>query len=340
MANEQGGNNSIEAQRDAVGSIPTSEDFFIERLEAILNEDNERNAEKSQPEEEPGEEVTENPKTPINIVAEPVKPEPPKDPIDTFKKIVKEYEEINLDQAEHKRIADELKLKYPIREINALCAELEPRKGKYDDAIIVLCGGTVPAAEDKSKTFFTARMRMYAGVISYYDALEQGKSPLLIATGGAQDEHGATEADVMKSEFLKYGIPKDRIVAEGQSFDTSTEAGYCARILETLGFLEKGQVELITNSFHIGRSMDTFTKHYTGKIAPVKAEEVLVSKGDRFRLPRDRDNHPYGTFADRFLKSPTNLEWAVRDYALRVIAKVPGGQEFLVKLAHSIRMEK
>ena len=227
-----------------------------------------------------------------------------------------------------------------------LCSRIEHLKGVYDEAIVILGRGISSGYEGTGKTPWIGRLREIAGVITFYDSIRDGKSPVIIITGGLEDnnlEGPTTEASIMKEELLKYEIPEDTIIMDEEAYETSTNAENVSKILDTLGFLEKGKVKLITNKFHLKRSDLLFKKYFSGEIEPTSAEKVIIEfdeEEEKYKLPGDKIKKPYREFSKRFLNSFLNAKLTVTDYGLKQVTKSETGEAALRKIAKKLRLEE
>lgn len=221
---------------------------------------------------------------------------------------------------------------------------IEQLKGSFDTAIVVLQGGIEEGYNGTAKIPKTARMREYAGIFAYNQSLEEGKSPVIILSGGAQvdDRNGSwSEASLMKRYMVEeYGVEDWRVIEEDLSIDTSTNAIQCSKILEKLGFLEKGEVKLITNEFHLDRSKMLFKRYYKGEVQPVAAENILIDSGDRSKLPGDSFPRRYGGYANAFLRSNEHKDLSKKDRLLFLIYSTAIGTKLFKIIAEKTREKK
>jgi len=221
---------------------------------------------------------------------------------------------------------------------------VESLRGCFDEAIVVLQGGIVEGPDEGAKIPKLPRMRQIAAAFSFYDSLNQGKSPVIILSGGIVRETKdgvCSEASLMKKHMVEsYGIEPWRIIEEDRSIDTSTNAKESAEILETLGFLESGAVKLITNAFHLDRSRMLFNRHYKGDITPVAAEDVLIDRGDKSKLSGDSFHYRYGTYAKLFLETDENKYLTEKDKLLKAIYSTAIGTHLFTSLARIIRRQR
>lgn len=200
---------------------------------------------------------------------------------------------------------------------------IEQLRGSFDEAIVVLQGGIGEGFNGTPRITKLPRIRQLAAVSTYYESLWQGGSPVIILSGGVEvgSEYGDySEASLMKKHMVEYyGIEEWRVVLEDKSVDTSTNAKYSSAILERLGFLESGNVKLITNEFHLDRSKMLFDRYYKKDFQSLSAEEILIKRGDGNNLPGDRFNRRYATYTERFLDSKENQSLTKKDKLLKSI---------------------
>lgn len=232
--------------------------------------------------------------------------------------------------------------------IEDLCSSIEHLKGEYDEAIVILTGTTSPAYDGGRKTHFIARLRQIAAVIMFYESVREGRSPIIITSGGFRNEDSTEDfidmTQIMKKELVGwYEIPEDKIIIEGFSFDTSTNAKNISKVLDTLGFIDNGEVKVVTNQFHLKRSIHFFKRYYEGEISATSAEEIIIThdrENEKYLLPGDDVKRPYREFVRRFTNSFLNKKLALTDFVLMTISKMPKGEEFLTELAEYLRISK
>lgn len=218
---------------------------------------------------------------------------------------------------------------------------IEELKGSFDTAIVVLQGGIGEGYEGSVKIPYPAIMRMYGGIIKYYSALDEGKSPVLILSGGATvniDGVDITEAEAMKELLVKYyDVEEWRVIPEIDSIDTISNAVYTGKILEKLGLSNSENNLLITNDFHLIRSDNAFKKYSQGLYCPLSAEKILVEFGNSFMLPGDQFKRRYGEFSELFLESKKNKYLSKKDKLIEIISNLPGGRDLLLFIAKNTR---
>jgi hypothetical protein len=226
--------------------------------------------------------------------------------------------------------------------LEELCLNIEHLKGQYDCAIVILCGGITEACADTWKSNWISRMRVIAGAMEYYNAIEEERKPMVIVsggTGGLEMTGGLTVSKIMKDELIELEVPSDNILLEQFSLDTSQNAQNTSKILRTLGFDEQVSIKLVTNGFHLKRSENLFKKNFKGNLKPKAAEEIMMKFG-KGKLPGQKFNRRYGEFAERYYKSCKNKRRIIQDSIIRGVSEFPGGQELLTKVAKIQRSGK
>lgn len=79
------------------------------------------------------------------------------------------------------------------------------------------------------------------------------KHPCLIVTCGAQGSNEpAPEAQVMRDELIRQGVPEEYILVEDQSFNTRQNIAHAASLLEEQN---ASRVLIVTSDYHLPRAM-------------------------------------------------------------------------------------
>ena len=84
-----------------------------------------------------------------------------------------------------------------------------------------------------------------------------GALEIVVASGG-RTWHGRVEADVLAEKLAELGVPRDAIVRERCSMNTTENAQYTARILERRGM---DNAVVVTCAWHLPRALRAFHKH-------------------------------------------------------------------------------
>jgi uncharacterized SAM-binding protein YcdF (DUF218 family) len=109
--------------------------------------------------------------------------------------------------------------------------------------------------EENTEKGVGARGRVVTAAIFYHLGLA---SQFIVSTGKTHPNPDApTEAAVMQTELIDYGVPDSCITLEEKSVNTLENAIEVARILRTDKFKQATAIALISNSYHL-RRMKTF----------------------------------------------------------------------------------
>ena len=115
-----------------------------------------------------------------------------------------------------------------------------------EDFVIVLGAGSrdgrpMPALE-----------RRLAAAAEYH---RRNPAALVIVSGGQGFGETEPESQVMKRFLVEAGVPAEQILLESNSFSTFTNMLYSGEIIEALGGGGAPSVAVVTNSFHMFRSI-------------------------------------------------------------------------------------
>lgn len=77
---------------------------------------------------------------------------------------------------------------------------------------------------------------------------------LIVTTGGQTPGYSQSEAQVMQQYLMRFGIPQSQILLEDQSTRTAHQFINAIRVMEA-AHKNPGEVIIITNDFHLPRSM-------------------------------------------------------------------------------------
>jgi len=254
--------------------------------------------------------------------------------MDSLKRLGKTYAEIFENQS--------------AKQIDIMCQALEKERGKFDSAIILLAGElrreqNLPN-EEKIKTTLATKIREAAAFIIYKDlTVRSNKKPVIIASGGkiyGYGEETPTLSDVMRNElFEKCQVPREDIKTESYSVDTSQNAEFSAKILKALGFeddnIEKNNVYLVTNGFHLPRANTLFKRYSQASIKPMNAEDVIINNL-KFNKNKEKSQY-YEKMIKTFLESPELKKMSQLDKKLLAIINMPFGETMIRALAYYLR---
>lgn len=226
--------------------------------------------------------------------------------------------------------------------IEQTCAAIEYLKDNFTDAVVVLTGGAINLPQDyytdrpyRYKTACDARIRAIAGAITYYDLVERGHSPVLILTGGKverADPNSPSLSSVMKYELsTHFHIPPEHIVEEPYSINTPENAKNCSKILNTLGFPKQNPVNVITNDFHLSRSIKLFNRYFPFNLTPKSAEQILIQYQNNHS---NIDKRRYKEFAQKHINSDEYKMLVKKDEILKKLTDSELGEDLLTLYAY------
>jgi vancomycin permeability regulator SanA len=141
--------------------------------------------------------------------------------------------------------------------------EIEIKPPRTFDVAVIL-GGNIrlfngkyisSSYEENTDKGVGGRGRVVTAAIFYHLGLA---SDFIVSTGKTHPNSDApTEAAVMKTELIDYGVPDSCITLEEKSVNTLENAIEVARILRTDKFKQATAIALVSNSYHL-RRMYTF----------------------------------------------------------------------------------
>lgn len=139
--------------------------------------------------------------------------------------------------------------------IRSLEKKYTPPAIAYGDVIIMLGGGTTvdtPNVNGKGHPSGFAANRLLTCVQLYYKL-----DVPIIVSGGQVYENTGTEAEISKTILMGLGVPKDKVLIEERSKNTTENARYTKQLMDNYEF-EKAI--LVTSAFHMERSIRQFEK--------------------------------------------------------------------------------
>lgn len=139
--------------------------------------------------------------------------------------------------------------------IRSLEAHYTPPAVFSGDVIVLLGGG---ATMDTPNIGGHGHLSGYAAnrLLTAAQLYHKYKLPIL-ASGGKVLETTGTEAEVSRMILLGLGVPDDKIIVENQSLNTTQNAEYSKKLLDSHGF---NQPILVTSAFHMARAVLQFQK--------------------------------------------------------------------------------
>jgi uncharacterized SAM-binding protein YcdF (DUF218 family) len=199
------------------------------------------------------------------------------------------------------------------------------------DVVVVLGGNirktksgrwvTTSYTEGKEKAI-GAHARMIAAAQLY----KEGKAKKFIVSTGQSvliegeseiDKSSPTEAEIMKKEMVRLGIPDEDIILEDKSDSTLANTKESAKIIRAMDFKRIG---LLTSFWHLERAMVMFEAQRLDiegrSIIPLSADDIVAAKSRRHKMVVDEmENSP--TIKKR-LESETEGIKAFKDGAYKV----------------------
>lgn len=118
----------------------------------------------------------------------------------------------------------------------------------------ILLGGMIVTDKYDHNYMWQPTDRLLKTIELYY----QGNIKKIIVTGGSYDKDAQSEAEFLKNELIRCGIPAIDILTEGRSVNTFENAAFSKTILDSAHLLPP--YVLITSAMHIPRSTLVFEK--------------------------------------------------------------------------------
>lgn len=139
--------------------------------------------------------------------------------------------------------------------IRSLEMRYTPPAAFSGDVIVLLGGGATmdtPNIDGHGHLSGYAANRLLTAAQLYH----KYKLPIL-TSGGKVLETTGTEAEISRTILLGLGVPDDKIIVEKQSLNTTQNAEYSKKLLDSQGF---SQPVLVTSAFHMPRAVLRFQK--------------------------------------------------------------------------------
>ena len=121
-------------------------------------------------------------------------------------------------------------------------------------AVVVLASGITRKNDDdrKESEIGEATLKRLVGGFKVY---KETGFPICVSGGIEPGAQGDTLAGVMSKELIAFGVPKSKIIEEGDSRTTWENAVYSMKLLKSQGF---ERVLLVTDAVHMKRSVEVF----------------------------------------------------------------------------------
>lgn len=130
--------------------------------------------------------------------------------------------------------------------IRSLESRYSPPAAFSGDVIVLLGGGATmdtPNLDSHGHLSGYAANRLLTAAQLYH----KYRLPILVS-GGKVLETTGTEAEISRTLLLGLGVPDDKIIVENQSLNTTQNAEYSKKLLDTHGF---SRPVLVTSAFHM-----------------------------------------------------------------------------------------
>lgn len=120
------------------------------------------------------------------------------------------------------------------------------RTARRSDCLIVLGAKVHP----DGRLSHTLQYRCAAAA----EAFQQGIAPTVIVCGGQGKDEPLTEADAMRAELVRLGVPERAILTEGISRNTKQNLENAKRLMERRGYR---RCAVVTSDYHVARALWT-----------------------------------------------------------------------------------
>ena len=145
--------------------------------------------------------------------------------------------------------------------IGSLERQYQPPIDARGDVIIMLGGG---ATLDTPNVYGLGHLSGFAAhrLLTCAQLYHKLNLPIIVS-GGKVLETTGSEADIAKLILMGLGVPKDKVIIENKSLNTTENAIYTKRLIEQYNF---SQPILVTSAFHMKRSVLQFDKAHLSVI--------------------------------------------------------------------------
>ena len=159
---------------------------------------------------------------------------------------------------------------------------------KYD--VVIVLGGNIRETPNRGyvSTSFVEGPEKSIGALSRTlaaaELYKKGEAQKFITSTGKThpNPNAPSEAQVMKDEMVRYGIPPEAIIVEDVSLTTMENAAECAKIIKDRDFRK---VAVLTSSFHLTRSRLMFESLGLEKegreLSFLSSEKIIAKKSPR-----------------------------------------------------------
>jgi len=159
---------------------------------------------------------------------------------------------------------------------------------KYD--VVIVLGGNIRETENRGyvSTSFVEGPEKSIGAhsraLAAAELYKKGEARKFITSTGHThpNPNAPSEAQVMKDEMARYGVPPEAIILEDVSLSTLENAKECAKVIKEKDFKK---IAVLTNSFHLARSKAMFEslglKDEGRELSFLSSEKILAKKSPR-----------------------------------------------------------
>jgi len=132
--------------------------------------------------------------------------------------------------------------------------------------IMVILGGGFKASNGFRKSP-EASSATYSRVFNGVKYFRRSGAEVLVLSGAGEQRDSETNADVMKDIAIALGIPRNKIITDGESHNTMEHAIEVAKIFPKS---KNVQIGIVTSALHMPRAMQAFSKKFQNNaIVPI-----------------------------------------------------------------------
>ena len=108
------------------------------------------------------------------------------------------------------------------------------------------------------------------------DYLEDHPDMTVVAAGGQGPGEHISEAQAMADYLVEHGFPRDQILLEDQSHNTSQNLANTRNLLEESGLDWQGNLLVVSNGFHLARTRMLAQRYGLGEVSTLAAPSSHV----------------------------------------------------------------
>ena len=98
----------------------------------------------------------------------------------------------------------------------------------------------------------------------------------VVAAGGQGPDEHISEAQAMADYLVEHGFPRDQILLEDQSHNTSQNLVNTRNLLEESGLDWQGNLLVVSNGFHLARTRMLAQRYGLGEVSTLAAPSSHV----------------------------------------------------------------